>query len=98
MRKLQKSVAVALFMYFILAAFFSFAFVVNYANHPCTGDSCEVCLQFEQVANTLRQPRTAILTLLFFLAVPVYLVQVCLCRPKTWKRSTLISLNVQMNN
>lgn len=98
MRKLQKSMAVVLCACFILTACFSFVFIASYADHDCSGESCEICLHLEQAANAFRNSRAFIPVSILFFAVSVFFLQILLFMQTQRKKITLISLNVQMNN
>ncbi|ENZ05313.1 hypothetical protein [Enterocloster clostridioformis] len=58
--KKQKTLAFLTCATFILVALFSILFIVEEADHDCTGENCPVCACIHQAEQTLKQLGTGV--------------------------------------
>lgn len=97
MSKAQKWIAVILCVCLVVVSVFSFVTIASYADHECSREHCEICLEIAHLQNTLKQFCAAVSAIAFtFAAIYVFAAIVEVDRAN--RTGTLISLKVQLNN
>ena len=90
------SVAVSVFLLFVIFA--SLFFVVEEADHHCTGEDCPICANIHQAEQTLRNSANCTISSTSVNAVPVLCVVMTVCQYFLATGTSLVSQKVRLNN
>lgn len=52
---MRKTLAILLLVFFLLSSVLSAAYISSQADHECSGELCETCLNISHMRNTLEQ-------------------------------------------
>lgn len=83
---------------FVLFTFVSLIYIVKEADHHCTGEDCPVCINIQQVEQTLRNLGTGTIDLTIVNLKPVFLTLLIICPLWIIHCTTLVSQKVRLNN
>lgn len=84
-----------LFLFVTLASLF---YIVEEANHHCTGEDCPICVNIHQAEQTLRNIGNGIIAIITVIPVPALFMVLTVCQFLLVLCTSLVSQKVRLNN
>lgn len=82
----------------VLVLLFSVCYIVEHADHECTGEDCPICLVMEQCGNNLKTVGTAIMIACVAVVLFTSLQENKHYQTSMFPCNSLISQKIRMNN
>jgi hypothetical protein len=94
----NKKIAVLLCLCFVAAFALSFVYIVEHADHDCTGEHCEICYYIHNAQNLLQQMGTALALAAGLSAALLLTLFIAKANVISPRGKTLFALKAQLNN
>ena len=95
--KRKRTYSVAICILFLFVTFASLFYIVEEANHHCTGEDCPVCANIHQAEQTLRNLSTGTIVQTAVNPIPIMFVLVIADHVLFISRTSLVSQKVRLN-
>lgn len=98
MQKSRKRISLALCMVFLFITFASLFYIVEEADHHCTGEDCPVCAQIREAEQNLRNLGTGAVVYESTYVLPFLILLVIAAKAAFIPCTSLVEQKVRLNN